>query len=377
MEKPADFQLLPATDRPTAALSGDWTTAQLSDAGQRLAQATKGIKGLVVDLGGVRRMDTAGAFAIVRAAGSDFSMDRVVGRPESRRLLELVDGAAHAQRAAPRRDPRGFHNMVIRIGRGMTDLLAEFLDTMAFFGHLMVVTGRMLGNLLTLKFDRIRWAPVFTQMERAGLDAIPIVALTTFFIGAVVALLGVNMLRQFGAEVFVVELIGVAVLREFNIVITAVLLAGRSASAFAAELGSMKMQQEVDAMQVMGVDPYEALVMPRFIALLLTIPLLTFVATLAGLAGGLLVTWTVLDLGPTFFLQRIVDNVGPNHFYIALSKAPVMAGVVAGIGCRQGLLVGGDVQSLGQRVTAAVVHAIFAIIMIDAAFALLYMQLDL
>jgi len=376
MEKPADFKLLPATDRPTAALSGDWTTARLGAKAGELAQALKGFKGIAFDLTAVHRMDTAGAFAIVRAAGPEFSLDRVMARPESRRLLELVDNAVHIKPVV-RREPKGFHSMVIRIGRGMTDLLAEFLDTMAFFGHLMVVTGRMLGNLLTFKFDRIRWAPIFTQMERAGLDAIPIVALTTFFIGAVVALLGVNMLRQFGAEVFVVELIGVAVLREFNIVITAVLLAGRSASAFAAELGSMKMQQEVDAMQVMGVDPYEALVLPRFIALLITIPLLTFVATLAGLAGGLLVTWTVLDLGPTFFLQRIVDNVGAQHFYLALVKAPVMAGVVAGIGCRQGLLVGGDVQSLGQRVTAAVVHAIFAIIMLDAVFALIYMQLDL
>lgn len=375
MEKPAALQLQSATDRPTVALSGDWTTAQLGDAADRLAAAVKGINGIGLDLSGVRRMDTAGAFAIVRAVGSDLSLDRVTGRPESRRLLELVNNATQVERVV-RREPVGLHNMVIRIGRGMTDLLAEFLDTMAFFGHLLVVTGRMLGNLVRAP-RRVRWAPIFTQMERAGLDAIPIVAITTFFIGAVVALLGVNMLRQFGAEVFVVELIGVAVLREFNIVITAVLLAGRSASAFAAELGSMKMQQEVDAMQVMGVDPYDALVLPRFLALLLTIPLLTFVATLAGLAGGLLVTWTVLDLGPTFFLQRIIDNVGPNHFYIALSKAPVMAAVVAGIGCRQGLLVGGDVQSLGQRVTAAVVHAIFAIIMIDAVFALIYMQLDL
>ena len=157
----------------------------------------------------------------------------------------------------------------------------------------------------------------------------------------------------------------------------AVLLAGRSASSFAAEIGAMKMNQEVDAMQVMGVDPFEALVLPRFIALLVIIPLLTFVATLAGLFGGLVVVWTALDLGPTFFLQRIVDNVGVMHFWVGMSKAPVMAAVIAGIGCRQGLEVGGDVESLGRRVTAAVVHAIFAIIMIDAAFALLFMKLNL
>lgn len=374
MEKPADFQMQAATDRPTAILTGDWTTNLLGGVGDALAHELRGRQDVSFDLTPVRRMDTAGAYAIVRAVGPGFSLEKVKARPETRRLLELVDNAVRVEPVV-RKEPKGFHNLTIRIGRGMVDLGIEFITTMGFLGHLLVVAGRAAVNLVVAP-RKVRWAPIFTQMERAGLDAIPIVAITTFFIGAVVALLGVNMLRQFGAEVYAVELIGVAVIREFNIVITAVLLSGRSASAFAAELGSMKMQQEIDAMQVMGVDPFEALVLPRFIALLVTIPLLTFVATLAGLAGGLLVTWSTLDLGPTFFLQRIVDNVGVAHFWVALSKAPVMAGVVAGIGCRQGLLVGGDVQSLGQRVTAAVVHAIFAVIMIDAAFALIYMQID-
>ena len=374
MEKPAAFQLESATDRPTATLTGDWTARGLGAAGHDLARAMTRQAETTFDLTRIRRMDTAGAYAVIRAAGSDFSLERVKARPESLRLLELVDGAVRVDPVV-RREPAGFHEMTIRIGKGVIDVGREFLDTMAFFGHLIVVAFQAIVNLFVAP-KRVRWAPIFTQMERAGLDAIPIVAVTTFFIGAVVALLGVNMLRQFGAEVFVVELIGVAILREFNIVITAVLLAGRSASAFAAELGSMKMQQEVDAMRVMGVDPFEGLVLPRFVALLLTIPLLTFVATLAGLVGGLMVTWTTLGLGPTFFLQRVVDNVGITHFWIALSKAPVMAGVVASIGCRQGLLTGGDVQSLGKRVTAAVVHAIFSIIMIDAVFALIFMELD-
>ncbi|MDD3837524.1 MAG: ABC transporter permease, partial [Phenylobacterium sp.] len=132
-----------------------------------------------------------------------------------------------------------------------------------------------------------------------------------------------------------------------------------------------------DAMKAMGVDPFETLVFPRFFALLLTIPLLTFVAMIAGLVGGLMVSWSVLDLGPAFFLQRIADNVGATHFWVGMSKAPVMAAVIAGIGCRQGLEVGGDVESLGRRVTAAVVHAIFSIILIDAVFALIYMELDI
>jgi phospholipid/cholesterol/gamma-HCH transport system permease protein len=139
----------------------------------------------------------------------------------------------------------------------------------------------------------------------------------------------------------------------------------------------MKMQQEIDAMRVMGVDPFEAVVVPRFLALLFTIPFLTFVAALAGLFGGLIVVWSVLGLSPDFFFQRIVDQVGPTHFWIGLSKSPVMAIVIAGIGCRQGMEVGGDVESLGRRVTAAVVHAIFSIIVIDAIFALIYMEANL
>ena len=285
-------------------------------------------------------------------------------------------GTAVRVEPVPLARPRGFHELTVRIGKGVVNVGYEWIDTLAFLGHLLVVVARAFVYLFTNP-KRIRWAAIFSLAERAGLDAIPIVAVTSFFIGAVVGLLGANMLRQFGAEVFAVELIGIAVLREFNIIITAVLLAGRSASSFAAELGSMKMNQEIDAMQVMGVDPFEALVLPRFVALLATIPLLTFVATVAGLFGGMVVVWSVLDLGPAFFLQRIVDNVGATHFWVGMSKAPVMAAVIAGIGCRQGLEVGGDVESLGRRVTAAVVHAIFAIIMIDAAFALLFMHLNI
>jgi len=248
----------------------------------------------------------------------------------------------------------------------------DVFDTLVFNGHLLVAVWRAIRAPA-----KIRWASVFSLSERAGLDAMPIVAVTTFFIGAVVGLLGANMLSKFGAQVFAVELVGFSILREFNILITALLLAGRSASSFAAEIGSMKMNQEIDAMQVLGVDPFDSLVFPRFLAMFLTIPLLTFIATLAGLAGGLVVTWTVLGVLPVTFFQRLVDNVGATHFWVGMSKAPVMAVVIAGIGCRQGLEVGGDVESLGRRVTAAVVQAIFAAILIDAVFALIYMELNI
>jgi phospholipid/cholesterol/gamma-HCH transport system permease protein len=371
MERPADFEVLETEAGRTAVLSGDWTAAALHDAGARLTDMLDGAPATVLDMYAVTRLDTAGAYALVRAAGVRFEALELRAKPGAQRLLKLVAEAVAAQKPA-RPQPGGLLAFLARIGLGMVNVGREFYGTLVFGGHLLTVLGRILVNP-----RRMRWAACISLAERAGLDAIPIVATTTFFIGAVVGLLGANMLQQFGAQVFAVELIGIAVLREFNIIITAVLLAGRSASSFAAEIGSMKMSQEIDAIKVLGVDPFEALVVPRFFALLLTIPLLTFVATLAGLLGGLLITWSVLDLGPSFFLQRIVDNVGATHFWVGLSKAPVMAMAIAGIGCRQGMEVGGDVESLGRRVTAAVVHAIFAIILIDALFALLYMELDI
>lgn len=371
MDRPAEFSLSTSAKGPQLSLSGDWTATHIGGADTALAQAARDSAGVAIDLRQVHRLDTAGAYAILQAVGADFDPARITARPETLRLMELVR-AAHTAEPAPVHERHAFHDLTVHIGKGVVDMAIEVTETMVFLGHLLVVVARAAINP-----RRIRIPALVSLMERAGYDALPIVATTSFFIGAVVGLLGANMLRQFGAEVFAVELIGVAVTREFNIIITAVLLAGRSASSFAAEIGSMKMQQEIDAMQVLGVDPYEALVFPRFAALLLTIPLLTFIATVAGLFGGLVVTWSVLGLGPAFFFQRIVDNVGINHFWIALSKAPVMAMVIAGIGCRQGLEVGGDVESLGRRVTAAVVHAIFAIIVIDAAFALVYMELGI
>lgn len=371
MSRPADFKLQEGEHGATAFLSGDWTAESLDDAGRRLTEILLGSKAVNLDLSGVRRCDTAGAYAIVRAAEGRVSAGKLIARPEQTRLLDLVSDAVQVEPSPPIVQ-RGFYDLAVRIGRGVFHLAGEAVETFAFIGRVLVAAGRGIAMP-----HKVRWAPIVTLCERAGLDALPIVAVTTFFIGAVIALLGINVLSEFGASIFVVEMIGIAVLREFGVVITAVLLAGRSASAFAAEIGAMKMRQEIDAMRVMGVDPFEALVLPRFVALQLTMPLLVFVADLAGLMGGLMVSWLVLDLSPTFFLQRIVDNVGLTHFIVGLVKVPIMAAVIAGIGSRQGMEVGGDVVSLGQRVTASVVHAIFSIILIDAVFALIFMELDI
>ena len=364
----ADFRLEQTEEGTLARLTGDWTAVDMGEANERLGEALLGAESVTLDLSDVRRCDTSGAYGALQAAKG--RKPQIVAAAGVKRLFDLVERAMPQIAAPPK--PRGSVMALFdRIGHGVVDTGLAFLDTMVFNGHLLVAVGRAFRRP-----RRIRWAPIFALAERAGLDAIPIVSTTTFFIGAVVGLIGANLLRQFGAQVFSVELIGVAVLREFNVLITALLLAGRSASSFAAEIGAMKMNQEIDAMQVLGVDPFDALVFPRFVALLITIPLLTFMATLAGLGGGMAVAWTTLGISPIAFLQRLVDNVGIIHFWVGMSKAPIMAVVIAGIGCRQGMAVGGDVESLGRRVTAAVVHAIFAAILIDAAFALVYMKLN-
>lgn len=367
----ADFEVRSGAGRSVVALTGDWTATGLGDAAQRLQQAVGGRALTAVDLASLGRFDTAGAYALHACAWQDHAPEGFEARPEVRRLYDLVGRSVAATRiAAPPRLP--LRELLVRLGKATIGLFRESLELLDF-------VGRLFATLLRLAFQpwKLRWAPIFNQMDRAGLDAMPIVITLSFFIGAVVALIGANLLAQFGATVFIVELIGVAVLREFGVLITAILLAGRSASSFAAEIGSMRMNQEIDAMQVIGVDPYEALVAPRLIALLIMTPLLTLGAVLAGLVGGIAVSWSALSLSPVFFLDRIIVNVGLTQFLIGMVKAPVFAIVIAAIGCRQGLQVEGDVESLGFRVTTAVVQAIFAIIVIDAVFALIFLELNI
>jgi phospholipid/cholesterol/gamma-HCH transport system permease protein len=213
-------------------------------------------------------------------------------------------------------------------------------------------------------------------MEEAGLDALPIVAFLSMFIGLVIAFIGANLLAMFNASVFTVELVGIGMLREFGVVITAILLAGRTNSAITAQIGSMKMRQEIDAMRTIGLDPMEALVAPRLIALVVMTPLLTFAAMISGIAGGLIAAWLAMDISPIMFIRRFQDVVPEQHFWVGIVKAPVFALVIALVGCRQGLLVEGDVVSLGRRTTSSVVQAIFLVITLDAMFAIAYYILN-
>ncbi len=353
------------------ALSGDWVSAELGRAPDRLREQMRRTPQAAIDAAALGRVDTAGAFALLRATDCNLPAGLFDDRPDTQRLIEFIrDEARTERRPEPKRSP--FYDLLVRAGTGVIEFGSTFVRYLGFIGRLMLTIAGTVA-----KPRRLRTAPTVDLMERAGVDALPVVCVTTFFVGAVIAFLGAQLLAQFGASVFTVELIGISVLREFGVIITGVLLAGRSASSFAAELGAMKMNQEVDAMQVLGIDPYDALVMPRFIAMVVMTPILTFAAMLAGLLGGGLVVWIVLDVTPTTFLNRMVTFVGETHFFVGMSKAPVIGAIVAVIGCQQGLEVGGDVESLGRKVTTAVVQAIFAIILIDAIFALTYMQFNI
>lgn len=374
MARRADFKVTRGADGPVVALSGDWVSASLGRAPERLLEQFGQRADTRFDISDLGRVDTAGAFALLRSTRCELPSDVFAERPETARLIDFIrDEARTERRPDPPRHP--FYDLLVRAGRGVIEFGKNFVEFLDFLGRLMMV---IFGTIL--RPARLRSAPTVDLMERAGVDALPVVMVTTFFVGAVIAFLGAQLLSQFGASIFTVELIGISMMREFGVVITGVLLAGRSASSFAAEIGAMKMNQEVDAMQVLGIDPFEALVLPRLIAMVLMTPILTFAAVLAGLVGGGIVVWAVLDISPQVFMQRLETLRNPSgymHLMLGMMKAPVIGAVVAIIGCQQGLEVGGDVESLGRRVTSAVVQAIFAIILIDAAFALVYMQLNI
>lgn len=357
---------------------GDWVVQAIArlDAPLRKLEAESDPGSLAIDVSALGRIDTSGAYLLGRTFGlcpaeADEDLDFIGDHPTARRLITEI--RARNVRCEPEPDiDRSFMGIMARIGAGAQAVWLETVESFAFFGR-TVLTALAVAPLPT----RWRVTSMVALMESVGVNALPIIAVLSLFIGAVVAYMGANLLEVFGFSIFTVDLVGIAVLREFAVLITAILLAGRSASAFTASIGSMKMQQEVDAMKVMGLDPYEVLVLPRLVACVVMAPLLTLAAMLSGLFGGMLVSWTTLDISPAQFIIRLQDSVPIQHMFVGLSKAPVFGLIIAIIGCRHGLKVGGDVESLGSAVTTAVVQAIFAVILIDALFAMLYLELDI
>ncbi|WP_339748904.1 ABC transporter permease [uncultured Maricaulis sp.] len=356
---------------------GDWTIDTISrvDTAIRNVETSVEPDMIVVDLTQLGRVDTSGAYMlgrVTRRCGVPDGDFHYLGRhPTARRLIEEV---RRRSQVCPPDPPRGFGfvEALERIGSGLEAAFAETIETIAFFGQTITTGLRTLVRPSSFRLTSTIWA-----MEEVGVNALPIVAVLSFFIGAVVAYMGANLLAEFGFAIFSVELIGISVLREFAVLITAILLAGRSDSAFTASIGAMKMQQEIDAMKVLGLNPFEVLVLPRVVACVLMAPLLTFAAMITGIFGGMLVAWTAQDISPAVFIARLHSELDWSHFWVGMSKAPVFGLVVAIVGCRQGMKVAGDVESLGRRVTASVVQSIFIVIVVEAMFAMMYLELGI
>jgi phospholipid/cholesterol/gamma-HCH transport system permease protein len=368
------FQVETAADgRQVLAVVGDWTIWTIDRVEDQLRSA-KVRHDAILDVTQLYRIDTSGAYLIDRALGALEGIDdpiEIRGRHDTiERLLGKVRKASPAAPPDPVRRP-GFIALLDRAGHGAVEAWREFLGTLSFIGETMATVGRLVVNP-----RRIRWTSMVAVMEEAGLDALPIISFLAFFIGLVIAFIGANLLAMFNASVFTVELVGIGMLREFGAVITAILLAGRTDSAFTAQLGAMKMRQEIDAMRTIGLDPMESLVAPRLLALLIMTPLLTFAAMISGVAGGLVAAWSSMGISPTLFIERFQLVVPEQHFWVGIVKTPVFALVVALVGCRQGLLVGDDVVSLGRRTTSSVVQSIFLVILLDAIFAIIFYQLN-
>ena len=366
-------------DHPQLVLQGNWVVSTLSHidgALRELAQSETVQHVRSVNFSGVDALDTAGAFIIDRTLRSlpNDQPDLIGATPEIQSLLQQArDLATQEEHAPPVREPgHGFVDLLERTGRNAHHMWEETLETLSFMGGTIVAISSAIWRP-----TKMRWTALVSVMEDAGLDAVPIIAFLSFFVGMVVAFIGATTLSQFGATIFVVELVGFGVLRELGGVLVAIIIAGRTNSAFTAQIGAMKMRQEIDAMQTLGLDPMHVIVAPRVLAMMIMVPVLTFIGMLTAIAGGMAVGWLVLDINPTVFFNRLQDNVPIDQFWIGMSKAPVFGLAIALIGCRQGLEVGGSVQSLGHHTTKSVVQALFSIIVIDALFAIFYMEMGL
>ncbi len=351
-------------------VSGHLGIAEAARAEVELKEILAAHEGAVqIDMSGVERIDTVGAWLIHRILRDRPGSELEAASPQAKLLIAEVAAADQPLHARPDQQPF------------VTRELARLGLYIITFWHTLVAGLGFVGLTLISGWNAIRSGrgvrgqAVAVQMEQVGVNARGIVGLMSFLIGIVLAQQGAVQLRQFGAEVFVINLVGRATFRELGILLTAIMVAGRSASAFAAQIGSMKLAEEVDAMRTIGLDPVEILVLPRVIALIVMMPLLAFYASVLAIVGGGLFAWADLGIPPATFAQRLREVVPMTDFWIGISKAPVFGAIIAIIGCHQGFMVTGNAESVGQRTTLAVVQAIFIVIVLDAVFAVFYSAL--
>ena len=357
-----------AADPSRVRLAGQWTLATALDVAERLREVPE--TATSIDATGISRIDSAGVLQLLRhATRRGIASDKLHFREEHQALVSTIEDVAD-DRPKKKRD-YGFVAALARLGRTVHDNGKEIVALVSFTGENLV---KMLRTLREPR--RLRVTATVSHMEAVGLDAVPLVILLSYLVGAVIAFLGSTILRDFGAEIYVVELVSIAFLREFAVLLTAIVLAGRTASAFTAQIGAMKSREEIDAIRTLGLDPIDLLVIPRLLALLITLPLLTFIAMVAGLAGGVTVGAFDLGIPPQMYIARMHETIEVRHFLVGMSKAPVFALVIGLIGCLEGLQVQGTAQSVGERTTSSVVQAISLVIILDALAALWFMNMD-
>ena len=350
---------------------GHWGIGEASrlDAQLRALELPSG-RVVQVDAGDITVMDTAGAWILHRTIkslrGQGLSVEVTNANPSVAEMLEEVARNDNPCEIAPT-SGNAIANCIALIGESAVDIALETAQLISFLGSIFATLGRTAVNP-----RRLRLIPLVHHMQQVGLNALPIVCLISFLIGVVLAYQGASQLQKFGAEVFVVDLIAISLLREIGILLTAIVIAGRSGSAFTAQIGSMKVNEEIDAMRTLGLDPIEVLVLPRVLALVITLPLLAFFSDIVGLFGGALMAWITLDISPGLFLERLHATLGPWTFWIGIIKAPVFAFIIAMLGCFEGFQVVGSSESVGQKTTRAVVEAIFLVIVVDAIFSIFF-----
>nr|WP_244894375.1 ABC transporter permease [Marinobacterium stanieri] len=325
-----------------------------------------------VSLEAITELDTAGATLLGNWLGVERLGELVQQQnltPERRALLETLVKAMGRPQPEPPPEPGRITQMLEFLGRNTQSLGQKWWLQSGFIGLVLQAT-------LGIMFRPARWrlTALVNQIHQTGFNAVPIVALLTFLVGAVVAFLGATVLSEFGAEIYTVNLVAYSFLREFGVLLTAILLAGRTASAFTAQIGSMKANEELDALRTLGLNPIELLVIPRVLALMLTLPLLTFVAIISGLTGGALVSLVSLGIPLDQYLGILAD-VELRHYLVGLAKAPMFAFVVATIGCLEGFKVSGSAESVGRHTTSSVVQSIFMVILLDALAAMFCMEM--
>ncbi|WP_394424609.1 MlaE family ABC transporter permease [Vreelandella stevensii] len=355
------------------ALHGEWTLRHYSALRDTLNRQRE-VSEASIELPGFDKLDTAGAALVIELVGVDNAKqvnEWASELPDAQQalLMRLAEAMASPLENDQPRASR-VSEALASIGQQMSGLWSQQRQLLGFI-------GLVLAAFAPLVFRPSRWRITATvaHVQQSGLNAVPIVALLTFMVGAVVAFLGATVLEDFGATVYTIDLVAFSFLREFGVLLAAILLAGRTASAFTAQLGAMKSNEEIDALKTQGLDPIELLVLPRVMAMLISLPLLAFVGMLSGLVGGAMVATLSLDISLTQFMDTLQNDVSVTHFLVGMSKAPVFAFVIAVIGCLEGFKVSGSAQSVGTHTTSSVVQSIFMVILLDALAALFFMEM--